>query len=381
MTSLKQEFYEECTLILEGKTLPYHKVGVVFLIVITLGMSLFLHHNFIAKAPLVVVDLDHSKYSEEIINQINTSQYMSVEYVFHEPKEPERFLTGGEYLGVIYLPKGLEKSRHADKKAEIGLFLDYTNTGQTSGVINGLNQIIGSENANITAGGGGGLNLVQRQLFNPQGSYANTIIIGFWVFFLSMFFVFATAGMVPRMRMFHAYEAMLHKTPLHLIIRLVPYAIIYLVISTAGLLSLHFINDLRVAGNPFLFIFLQFFFIMSVGMLGLWFGWHSPNPGAASSKMIIFIPPGFVLGGVTIPLPIFDGIVRAFTHLFPLAWEYDLVRDILLRGSRFWDMAGTIGGFLIYVALVALLLSRRFHSEQKLLAAKSMNKLATATAG
>ena len=63
-----------------------------------------------------------------------------------------------------------------------------------------LNELIAINNA-MASHSSGGLTLNDRNLFNPAGSTSNTQTQGFLFFFGSMFFVFATIGMVPRLRL------------------------------------------------------------------------------------------------------------------------------------------------------------------------------------
>ena len=82
---------------------------------------------------------------------------------------------------------------------------------------------------------------------------------------------------------------------------------------------------------------------MTVGMLSLLFGWTAANPGIASSRMILFIPGGFIFGGPTGPLTHYPDWVLAVTHVFPLTWEFHFVRDIVTRGAGLMDISKELG--------------------------------------
>ena len=118
-----------------------------------------------------------------------------------------------------------------------------------------------------------------------------------------------------------------------------------------------------------MFLVTQVLYIPALGVLSLLFGWSAANPGVAASRMILFIPGGFILGGSTGPIPLQSAWVQVVSHVFPLVWEYQFVRDIMMRGAGFLDMTRDFGGFLLYFAAVTILFCWRFYREKKKLAA------------
>ena len=106
-----------------------------------------------------------------------------------------------------------------------------------------------------------------------------------------------------------------------------------------------------ISGNMFLFMALQFFYIWGVGMMSILFGWTAANPGVASSRMILFIPGGFILGGQAGPLIFIPEWVKILSHFFPLTWEFhfrfqrfapDQARCILGASHLVWNAAGQV---------------------------------------
>ncbi|KFN08924.1 ABC transporter permease [Paenibacillus macerans] len=79
-------FIEEWKLLMSGKS-------VIVFIVMPLIMAAVFGYAFknsqINEAPLAVVDLDHSKYSRELIGKLDASQYISVEGVYDNVIEPD----------------------------------------------------------------------------------------------------------------------------------------------------------------------------------------------------------------------------------------------------------------------------------------------------
>lgn len=369
MDSLKNEV----KFLFSGQGMPYEKVCIMVAMVVTLLLTVLLGENFAKDARVVVIDLDNTQYSHKLIDGINASEYMKVTAVFNNAVDPETLCYRDEAVAVVYFPRDLEKNHYTGTEAPIGVFYDNTNTALTADVKEALNEIIATENAMTASKAGASvssLTLRARNMFNPSGSTSNTQTQGFLFFFGSMFFTFATIGMVPRLRLTHELDRiLLEGTPWDLILRLIPYAACLLTSFVIGMAVLRVWGDMVFSGHLLTFLFVEVFFIASVGMLSLLFGWTAANPGIASSRMILFIPGGFILGGVTSPLSHMSEWVVALSHVFPLTWEFHFVRDIVTRGAGLADISREFGAFLIYLGVIAILFTLKFNQSKKQLIA------------
>ncbi len=371
---------DEIEFLLSGKGMPYQKVSLTVAVIITVFFTLAMYNNSIQDARVAVIDLDNSKYSHELTQKIDASAFMKVTAVINTPADPKTLCYQDQAIAVICLPKGLEKARYSDGEAgSIGIYYDYTNAAQHADIMEALPEIVATENAMASGGEEGGLRLYHRRLFNPAASTSNGETQGFLFFFSSMFFVFATIGMVPRLRLEHKWEPLLRNgSPFDLMLRLVPYGVCLLVAFFVGMAILRVWGDMVIGGRMIWFFLSQFFYIWVLGMMSLLFGWYALNPGVAASGMILFVPGGFILGGATGPVPLLSKWVVVLSHFFPLTWEFHLVRDFVTRGAGFWDCAEIFGLFLIYIALVAGFFCHRFCSDKKKLLAGEMPAAAEA---
>ena len=287
--------------------------------------------------------------------------------MINSPAKPEEFFYRDQAIAVIYFPQGLEKNRYSSSAAPIGVFYDNTNTAQSADIKGALNEIVAIDNA-MAAGGSGssGLTLNDRVLFNPAGSTSNAQTQGFLFFFGAMFFTFATIGMIPRLRLSHQYEpTILNGTPWDLVGRIIPYCFCLTVASFMGLAVLRVWGDLVFSGRVVEFLLIQVFMTLTIGILSIFMGWTAANPGIASSRMILFIPGGFIFGGVTSPLSHLSGWVVDLAHIFPLTWQFHFTRDIIQRGASLPAISSEIGAFFIYMSAVGLLFTWRFNKSRK----------------
>jgi ABC-2 type transport system permease protein len=366
---------DEVKFLFSGQGMPYEKVCIMVAMVITIFMSVLLNGNIAKDADVVVIDLDNSAYTRDLINKIDASEYMKVTAVLNSAIDPKELFYQDRAVAVVYFPRGLEKDRYTGTATNIGVFYDNTNTAQTSDIKAALNEIVGLDNAAAQGDVGstndslkGQLQLATRNLFNPQGSTSNGETLGFLFFFGSMFFTFATIGMIPRLRLTHQLDGiLLNGTPWDLVVRLLPYGGCLLVSWVLGMAVLRIWGDLIFSGSLMTFLFIQLFYILVTGTLSLFFGWTAANPGIASSRMILFIPGGFILGGMTGPTTFYAPWVVSFSHIFPLTWEFHFQRDIIARGASFGDISQVFGGFLVYMGIVGILFCIRFYTARKAL--------------
>ena len=362
----KESLKDEIKFLFSGKGMPYEKVCIMVAMIISVILSVLMSGNFGKDAPVVVIDMDNSRYSRELITKIDSSEYMKITDVINTAANPEEFFYRDQAVAVIFFPQGLEKNRYSSSAAPIGVFYDNTNTAQSADIKGALNEIVAIDNAMASGSSGStGLTLNTRTLFNPAGSTSNAQTQGFLFFFGAMFFTFATIGMIPRLKLSHHYEkTVLEGTPWDLIGRILPYCFCLTVASFMGLAVLRVWGDLVFSGRVVEFLLIQIFMTLTIGVLSIFVGWTAANPGIASSRMILFIPGGFIFGGVTSPLSHLSPWVVDLAHIFPLTWQFHFTRDIIQRGASLPAISSEIGAFFIYMSVVAILFTWRFNKSR-----------------
>jgi ABC-2 type transport system permease protein len=380
---------DELAFFFSGRGMPYQKVSIMVVVVVTVLLSILLANNYNKDVNVAVIDLDNSKYSREMIEAMNASPFIKISAVLNMPADPKSLFYMDKNVAVVYMPKDLEKNRYSQSPANIGVIYDNTNSAQTGELKRELYTIIAMENQKgamenpaTAAMAEANLALHERDLFNPVNSNSNGEALGFLFFFSSMFFVFATIGIIPRLRMERKLDLELQGgNPFPLMLRLIPYCICLITALFIGLAILRILGDLTFGGNMFVFLLSLIFYVLALGLLSLLFGWTAANPGVAASRMILFVPAGFIFGGAAGPLTILSGWVRIITHLFPLTWEYHFTRDILARGASFMDCAKGFGALIIYLVLVALVFCACFYRAQESLMKRQQEEMSMITEG
>ena len=375
MNSLRDEF----SFMLSDRGGKYYISAFVVVIAVLLVFSQILVHNQIENGKIVVIDMDNSAFSKQLIDKFNSSQYIKVEAVLHTAVNPEEILYHDKYLGVIYLPHNLEKNKYKSLSNHIGLFLDNTNTAAVVNLRATVKEIIGKENLAISfpkvkqlglsdeqaVGTIANIGVEERILFNPVGNYGNTTIMGFLNMYSAIFYSFAVLPIIARLRMTKKWEeVILCGNPLSLMQRIIPYAVVSSVALFLGFGLLKAELGFRFAGNVGWFFLSIILYTLSNGLLCMLVSWGAKNPGDAMSKMIFVVVPGFILGGVSLPIAVFPEWIRVASNLFPMTWLFRFVRDIGLRGADITYMWREFGEFVIYIGIIVAMVILKFYQER-----------------
>lgn len=383
-----QSLRNEIAILLSGKSGKYYIVAFVVPVVVVLLFSALFVNNQITEANVVVIDLDNSAYSNQLIDKLNASQYINVKDVLNQPANPEELLYHEEYLGIIYLAQGLEQNHAKAMPNNIGLFLDNTNTSSTTTLRTAVQEVITAENLSVSiprikalgvnddqaSGILSNINVQQRLLFNPSGSYANTMVIGFLVLHSAIFFAFATLPILPRLRVMQQFESeIMNSSPLGVLSRVIPYSILFTIGIYFGVGLIKVIGGGRFAGDPITFLIPTFIYGIAMGLLAMFVTWNVNHPGAAAGKMTFVVIPGFLLGGITISTAILPSWANYIGNAFPMVWFLRFIRSIGLRGAPLSSMLGELGGLIILLGVIVLANVLMFYKQKR----KIMNKQTT----
>jgi len=221
-------------------------------------------------APLAVVDLDHSTYSRQLIEKLNSSQYIEVLGVFDNYIESDRLLYNEQYSGVLYFPAGLEKSYIQGKTINLGLYMDMTMATGAGTLRLGISEVIGTEN--VLKGLNPVLNLEQRSLYNPTSQ----VIMSYVMLFINEVMLgligFYTLSIVPRLRQEGKLTGDL-KNPVTMFYRAIPYSFIACVSFYLVIGILKQVGSLRFEANLLELFVPLFLYGLSTCLLAIGLGW------------------------------------------------------------------------------------------------------------
>ena len=388
MQNIIKSIQEELDAMLSGHFIPYYKVAIGLAAIVALIFSIVLSHGSVFEGKIAVIDLDGSNYSTELISKINTSSYIEVSEVIRSPVNPITLVSHDRNLGVLYIPKGLEKSlKRGDQTVRLGYFSDDTNEAQNAKVLQNLNEYIPELGAELSVGKVSSLGfgregteatlspmqLKSRNLFNPASSSTISTIIYFVYFFSSLTYGLTSLMIIGRLKITGMWNTVLERGFVALLARTIPYALFYTTGLTLITAVLVLFGQLRFDGNYFVFVPSIFMTGLAFGWLGFLLSWKTNNPGEGASKMVFLVPPGFIMGGSTMAVGIMPIWAYYVSHAFPLVWLFRFFRDIAMRGRSLIDMMSTYGVFIIYLTVIAFVVMIVFNQVKKTAAEPELN--------
>ena len=222
---------------------------------------------------MAVIDLDQSRWSAQLIEKLNASPYMQVERVVHSPADPRRMTAHDRVQAVIFIPKDAQASLlRGAQTVRLGTYLDDSNTAQNGELISQLNEITAELSAETAVSRPGGVSALGqttagteallsplrmgfRYLANPTGQGATGTVINFLLFFSLMFHGLTSLMIIGRLRVTGVWNAsVLSGSLVSLLLRGVPYALIYTTVVTTAISVLTTFGQLRFAGSIWQFV-------------------------------------------------------------------------------------------------------------------------------
>lgn len=381
MQNIVKSMLEEIYAMISKHFMPYHRAALLVASIVAILFSLIFSHATVFEGRIAIIDLDASHYSAELIHKINSSPYIEVTEVVRSPVNPVILTAHDRNIGVLYIPKGLEKSlKTGNKTVRLGYFADTSNSAQNAETMQNLNELIpelgaeigaarisafipGTEKVEATLSP---MQLKNRHLFNPTNTATNATTIAFVYFFSSLTYGLTTLMIIGRLKITGAWErSVLTRGPFSLLSRIVPYAFFYTTGITVISALLIIFGQLRFDGNYLTYVPSIFMTALAFGWLAMILSWNSANPGDGASKMVFLVPPGFIMGGATMAVGYLPLWAFYLSHLFPLVWQYRFFRDFAMRGQSTVSMLPTYGAYLIYLTIIALVVTGLFYRAKK----------------
>ncbi|KAF1084036.1 Inner membrane transport permease YhhJ [Sporotomaculum syntrophicum] len=342
------------TVIDEWRHITQGKFIVVMLIVplvIAACFGYIYKNSTVNEAPLAVIDLDHSTYSRQLINKLDSSQYVQVAGVYDNYIEADLLLYNEKYSGVLYLPAGLEAAYLQGKTINTGLYLDMTLSSSAGSIRTGVSEVIAAENA--VKGTPLPIALEQRTLYNPTNSTIMGPVILFINVVMVALFALYTLSIVPRLRQEGRLQEELQQ-PLGIIWRVLPYALIACVSTYLVMGVLKQFGSLRFEAN-WLQIFVPFFlYTISSGLLAMLIGWTAPNTILAKARIVVLMLPSFLLSGGQVPVVLLPEILQWINKVIPLTIHLKFLRGMAYKGGDLRYFIPDIGHYLILIGVFLL---------------------------
>jgi ABC-2 type transport system permease protein len=325
--------------------------------------------------PTLVYDQDRSAASRDLARSLEATGYYTLVGEARGYEEIGRaFRTGAARVALVIPPRFSARLGAFGKTATVQLVIDGSDPqvvgSATSTAASLVNARSGALLLQRFAGAGMGAAVMPLQVepatwYNPDLRTAVFIVPGLVGVILTMTMVMLTSMALVRERERGTLEQLIVSPvrSLELMVgKIAPYVVIgygqMTLILTVGAL----VFEVPMAGSLPLLYVLAFVFIAANLALGLFFSTLARTQQQAMQMSFFFLLPNILLSGFMFPFESMPAPARVLAHGLPLTHFLRIVRGIVLKGSRFPDLAPELlwlGGILVVLVAVASLRFRK----------------------
>lgn len=318
------------------------------------------------QTPTVVVDLDRTAASRELVATIEASGYLRVTALSDRPRDLVSALDRGDAVVGVEIAPGYANDLRAGRGAAIQVLLDGTNSNTASVAMGYLERIVQTHGLRITGTPAPALDLRERAWFNPDLSsrdYNVPAVVGSLVLLVCLLL---TSLAVVREREIGTLEQ-LKVSPLtagELIWgKTIPFAVIGLVdlALVTAVAVLWF--DVPFEGSLLLLLLASLLYLLSGLGLGLLISTISNTQQEAFLASFLVFMPGILLSGFMFPVSSMPPVFEWLTMLNPVRHYIEIVRSIFLKGTGLTSLWVQYLSLLVLGAGLLTIATARFRRE------------------
>ncbi len=305
--------------------------------------------------PMVVVNYDHSQHSRDLVDRFVNSGYYSIVSYAESSSEIDSYIDRGDAAVALIIPKNFGNDLYAEKRPQLQLIVDGTETNTATTGMNYASMIISRYSQNImvnrldvSPGSQPAARVIPeiRIWYNPDLASRNFMIPGIVGMLLMVITINLTSLSIVKEKEIGTYEQLV-VTPIKpyqlLAGKTIPFIMIgmadvILVLSVAFLLF-----GIPVKGSLVLLLFLSVIFLLTTLGLGLFVSTISRTQQQAMMTAVFFVMlPMIFLSGFVFPIENMPGFFQNISYLLPLRYFFEILRGIFLKGiglTDLWDQA------------------------------------------
>jgi len=322
----------------------------------------------------VVLDLDHSQESRELVARFTSSKRLNVIRIAHVQQEVSDAIDDGTAIVALVVHAGFANLLRKGQAAPLQVVVDGTNSN-TALIALGYIDIIAAQFAQDYAadlatrvGGLQGMRTVQVTL--EQRPWYNADLNGRWFFIpgvigtLTLVIVVnLTAFAIVREREVGTLEQIMVTPirPFELILgKTVPFLLVGIaevsLIAAVGVLWF----QVPFVGNPLVLLLGALLFLLSVLALGLLISTICATQQQAFATNFFVLNPLFILSGFAFPISSMPEFLQWFTYINPLRYFLIVIRGTFLKGVGVDVLWPDLAAMALIAAALLMLCTLRF---------------------
>lgn len=291
----------------------------------------------VKNVPLAVVSQSPSAVSQQMIEAIDGSPYITVKQVASQQAAKE-LISSHQAGGMLYIPPDFAPQLSAGT-AKVQLLV---NGGDQSRAQALLGYVSGAVNLWLQeqglAGAGGGVTVVDRIWFNAANSSTWYLVPGLIVLIMTLVGAFLTALVMAREWERGTLES-LFVTPVHpveiLLAKIVPYFCVGMVGLVMCLLAARFLFNVPIHGSLWLVMGSGMLYMLVSLALGLLISAATKNQFVASQvALLASFMPSMMLSGFMFDLRNVPEAINIIGHLLPATYFMELIKTLFLAGDH-----------------------------------------------
>ena len=322
-------------------------IAMMFAVPIIQLVILPLAANFEVKnINVAFVDLDHSPYSQKLVNKIASSGYFRIVGNSASYHEALRMIEKNDADIVLQIPAGFERNLIRERSQQVNMAVDAINGTKASiggayltAVIADFNRSL-DVNAKIpdnsVAAPPAIIDITYSDWFNPRREYKYYMVPGILVLLLTLIGGFITALNIVREKEIGTIEQ-INVTPIKkwqfILGKLIPFWFVGIIVFTVGLLAMYVVYGIFPEGSiAVLYLFAAVYLIALLGF-GLLISTFSNSQLQAMFVAFFFMMIFMLMSGFFTSIDSMPGWARQMSNLTPVTHFIKVVRLIVLKGS------------------------------------------------
>lgn len=319
-----------------------------------------------------VFDQDKTVESRSFLEKFTGSGYFDFDYHVNSYDEISDLIDRDKVTFAIVIPSDFDESINRNEPAPVQAIFDASN-GNTASIAMGYLQGIATnysrqiilEKRDLSGNKFLPVASVEPQprvWYNPElktRMFMVPAIVGMLVMIIT---IILTSLAIVKEKEIGTLEQLIVTPikPIHLIIgKMVPFAIMGLLVTVIVLSAMYVIFGIVVRGSILFLYAATFVFILSTLGLGLFVSTISKTQQQAMMLAIFAIMmPMVYLSGFAFPIENMPQTIQYFTYLIPLRYFITIIRGVILKGNGFAELWPQVSA-LLGIGIVILFLSMR----------------------
>lgn len=320
---------------------------------------------------LVVVDNDHSTWSQQLVSTITASGYFRLIDYNQSFRHSMEYIESDEADLILQIPDDFEKNIVRDNKESLFIAVNAINGTKANIGASYLTRIIKEYNqelrvkiqntANtsidaVAANKGNIVAVTYSNWFNPEMNYRNFMVPGILAILVTMVGGFMTALNIVKEKEAGTIEQ-INVTPIKkqifILGKLIPFWILGNVVFTLGLTVAWLVYGIQPVGSLLtLYVFIWIYLLAVLGF-GLLISTYSDTQQQAMFIMFFFMMIFILLGGLFTSIDSMPLWAKVIARVNPVTYIIEVFRMIILKGSGLKDIIPHTG----IIAITALVLN------------------------